>query len=1080
MGGCNLRRVSLWRYLAGSLERPPSLNFEAPYGGPLPTLGLSFSSLALQLTPLLSALQPASAAALGFQRLELQGRLPTPAAVAACTQLRQLRELSMDNADFYSGHEEAVAALLQQATGLSALTYSCRNNVPACLTGYRGLTSLTLSGGRLDVPAGDYLTDLRHLDLHHNLLFRLPSTISMATGLTQLRLDDNVTLMLLPSDAPVLLALPQLQWLSCKRLRNSLFREGKFPEAAAKYAEALEQDPEDAALYSNRSAARLKAGQAADALADAQAAIMLRPDWDKAHFRLGCALEQLGQLDQALEAFEAGLDINSSSRELSDRVRQLKKRMRQEQQAAGGLGGPGAPAAAAGRGGSAGGLAGVMSGGATGWAAGLSEAKRYEWLVDCYRMRVDDEYAWQGEARGLYGAQAGGCKEDVVEDFLIFCKLAVANGVVPQQHWDWGKFLRIAADLLPYAFEKSDASDKWGGENIFAAAMGGRSLRATAEVVFGSGLSSHCGPSEAEQDLIYRIQDQLHELLAGQGEGPAMFADVGGQAVWRKLLKRAALFSISTTSVSWKAYKSLHGSSCKLQARPLAAAAVAVGKDVPPAATTATTPAEDEAAPKRAGKRKVALYVGYEGTEYRGLQMQTATAPLETIEDALEEAIFKAGGILASNRGQPSKVSWSRSSRTDKSVHSLATVVAMKMEVEPESFDTDPEGQALAAAINASLPPEVRVFSIQRVSKSWNARSECIRRCYNYYLPASILGLKLDGSEADAARLELLRTAWERFQGTHPFHNYTKRRLYREPAAASDGRRKGRRDRRGEDQESESGSEADESEVEGNAAAAAAAVHVDSSSQSSQAEGSAAADGSSVSAEASSSGSSGQATDGAPGGQQQGEGGEVLRRHQVQLQWKYERDNSDPVTRRHFRYIEWCRADIEPKALVPGGEPCVRLSLQGGSFMLHQIRHMVGTAVAVARGHLPLELLDASMATPARMNLPLAPPSTLMLMAALFSPFKRSYTGEVAAAAQWTGDTLQLREAGQAAQQAFLQEVMLPALNGLLAGEEWQYWATDLDRLWVDEAQLEELLSAYRAQQERKAAAIAECELKQR
>lgn len=28
------------------------------------------------------------------------------------------------------------------------------------------------------------------------------------------------------------------------------------------------------------------------------------------------------------------------------------------------------------------------------------------------------------------------------------------------------------------------------------------------------------------------------------------------------------------------------------------------------------------------------------------------------------------------------------------------------------------------------------------------------------------------------------------------------------------------------------------------------------------------------------------------------------------------------------------------------------------------------------------------------------------------------------------------------------QECMLPALNGLLAGEEWQHWAEDLDRLW--------------------------------
>lgn len=52
--------------------------------------------------------------------------------------------------------------------------------------------------------------------------------------------------------------------------------------------------------------------------------------------------------------------------------------------------------------------------------------------------------------------------------------------------------------------------------------------------------------------------------------------------------------------------------------------------------------------------------------------------------------------------------------------------------------------------------------------------------------------------------------------------------------------------------------------------------------------------------------------------------------------------------------------------------------------MLHQIRHMVAAAVAVARGALPVELLEASLATPARVNLPLAPPSTLMLTGAQF------------------------------------------------------------------------------------------------
>lgn len=38
------------------------------------------------------------------------------------------------------------------------------------------------------------------------------------------------------------------------------------------------------------------------------------------------------------------------------------------------------------------------------------------------------------------------------------------------------------------------------------------------------------------------------------------------------------------------------------------------------------------------------------------------------IEDELERAIYKAGGIIKSNFGNLAKISWTRSSRTDKGV----------------------------------------------------------------------------------------------------------------------------------------------------------------------------------------------------------------------------------------------------------------------------------------------------------------------------------------------------------------------------------------------------------------------------
>ncbi|GAB4820186.1 hypothetical protein N2152v2_007232 [Parachlorella kessleri] len=458
------------------------------------------------------------------------------------------------------------------------------------------------------------------------------------------------------------------------------------------------------------------------------------------------------------------------------------------------------------------------------------------------------------------------------------------------------------------------------------------------------------------------------------------------------------------------------------------------------------------------------------------LQKNPHTAPDATLEDTLEQAIFQAGGILESNRGSLEKLRWQRSSRTDKSVHSLATVISMKLECDAESFVEDPEGIQLAEGINSHLPPQMRVFSVQRVTKAFSARAECTRRhvealgssrgtcpvapsrhtSYNYYLPASVLGLKLDGGSEDARKLELLGRCWAAFQGGHPFHNYTVRRLYRNDAVFG-GRRDSSKRRKGGALAVDSDDDNEQGVLEGDAStddeqyvgtpAESASSSATSGIPRQQADSS---DPAGISSQAGSSRCSGI-------GVHEG----ALLQRKVDMRWTEERDPRDPVVRRHYRYMEWCRSGSEAVALVPGGVPCIQLSLSGNSFMLHQIRKMVAAAVAVARGALPLELVLVSLSAPARVVLPLAPPLTLVLAGAQFAPFRESWDGRVAPSTERTGQQLELRPGGTGLQQQFWEQTLRPAINELLAAEDWALWEQELQRLYCDEAEVAALVQRH-------------------
>lgn len=80
----------------------------------------------------------------------------------------------------------------------------------------------------------------------------------------------------------------------------------------------------------------------------------------------------------------------------------------------------------------------------------------------------------------------------------------------------------------------------------------------------------------------------------------------------------------------------------------------------------------------------------------------------------------------------------------------------------------------------------------------------------------------------------------------------------------------------------------------------------------------------------------------------------------------------DPTSKRHIRAIQCCHPFIDH------GVEFTRIEITGSSFMLHQIRRMVGFSLAVIRGIVEDELLRRSL-TNEKIHTPTAPGLGLML-----------------------------------------------------------------------------------------------------
>lgn len=282
--------------------------------------------------------------------------------------------------------------------------------------------------------------------------------------------------------------------------------------------------------------------------------------------------------------------------------------------------------------------------------------------------------------------------------------------------------------------------------------------------------------------------------------------------------------------------------------------------------------------------KKSALIFAYLGAGFQGMQRNPGA---NTVEGTLEEALRHSGCVENADECDFSKLSWSRAARTDKGVSATGQVVAFRMR---EDVAEEPE-ENIVNRINSNLPRGLRTFGCLLTTSSFNARTACDSRKYEYVAPLYVFDPSAYRSKAlqeslkisqkreydpdftfDSSMKQRFNGLLYKFVGTHNFHNFTVRAS---PTDAS------------------------------------------------------------------------------------------VTRYIMDFQC------GDPFT-------------ID-------GMQCVPITVHGQSFMLHQIRKMVGTAIAVIRGDVSESRIDLALASRAQVTTPMAPETGLFLAETHFRGYNRKW-----------------------------------------------------------------------------------------